>query len=221
MTMLNVKGVFETDDRWPLRMTKLEAGESRAFDYTQGTYYIMLQNASYYSDNVKLEDVNAALAVNNHFTVKCGNGTAVVVEYPGLRLLESRYYVQDRLEQGNLSYIDGGTNTTAINPGRLGDPVINYVHFPAGMKQTLHTHPSHRVGMVLKGRGLVELDNGEFPLEPGSVFFMQRNVLHNFMCPHDEDVVLFVFAPDSGTGPTDEVNPLKIRTYVGQQRFHR
>ena len=221
MTMLNVKGVFETDDRWPLRMTKLEAVESRAFDYTQGTYYIMLQNASYYSDNVKLEDVNAALAVNNHFTVKCGNGTAVVVEYPGLRLLESRYYVQDRLEQGNLSYIDGGTNTTAINPGRLGDPVINYVHFPAGMKQTLHTHPSHRVGMVLKGRGLVELDNGEFPLEQGSVFFMQRNVLHNFMCPHDEDVVLFVFAPDSGTGPTDEVNPLKIRTYVGQQRFHR
>lgn len=221
MTMLNVKGVFETDDRWPLRMTKLEAGESRAFDYTRGTYYIMLQNASYYSDNVKLEDVNAALAVNNHFTVKCGNGTAVVVEYPGLRLLESRYYVQDRLEQGNLSYIDGGTNTTAINPGRLGDPVINYVHFPAGMKQTLHTHPSHRVGMVLKGRGLVELDNGEFPLEQGSVFFMQRNVLHNFMCPHDEDVVLFVFAPDSGTGPTDEVNPLKIRTYVGQQRFHR
>ena len=221
MTMLNVKGVFETDDRWPLRMTKLEAGESRAFDYTRGTYYIMLQNASYYSDNVKLEDVNAALAVNNHFTIKCGNGTAVVVEYPGLRLLESRYYVQDRLEQGNLSYIDGGTNTTAINPGRLGDPVINYVHFPAGMKQTLHTHPSHRVGMVLKGRGLVELNDGEFPLEQGSVFFMQRNVLHNFMCPHDEDVVLFVFAPDSGTGPTDEVNPLKIRTYVGQQRFHR
>lgn len=219
--MIDVRGTFTTQDRWPLRITKLEAGESRAFDYTPGTYYIMLQNASYYADNVKFEDVNAAFAVNNHFTIKCGKGTAVVVEYLGLRLLESRYYVQDVLDMGNLSYMDGGTNTTAVNPGRLGDPVINYVHFPAGMEQTLHTHPSHRIGMILKGRGLVELDDSEFPLEQGSVFFMQRNVLHNFRCPYDEDVVLFVFAPDSGTGPTDEVNPLKIRTYVGQQRYTR
>jgi quercetin dioxygenase-like cupin family protein len=90
------------------------------------------------------------------------------------------------------------------------------------MYQTLHTHPSHRVGMVLKGRGSIELDEGKvFDLNQGDVFFMQRNALHNFMCPFNEDVVLFVFAPDSGTGPTDEVNPLKIRTYVGQQRFTR
>lgn len=219
--MLNVRGVFETDDRWPLRLTKLESGESRAFDYTRGTYYVMLQNASYYSGNVKLEDVDSALAVNNHFTVKCGRGTAVVIEYMGLRLLESRFYVQDRLGMGNLSYMDGGTNTTAVNPGRLGDPVVNYVHFPAGMEQTLHTHPSHRVGLVLQGRGRVELDNSNFELTAGDVFFMQRNVLHNFTCPYGEDVVLFVFAPDSGTGPTDEVNPLKIRTYVGQQRYTR
>ena len=219
--MLNVRGQYETSDRWPLQITKLEAGESRAFDSTKGTYYVMLQNASYYSDSIKLEDVNAAIAVNNHFTIRSGNGTATVIEYSGLHLLESRFYVQNKLDMGNLSYMDGGTNTTAVNPGRLGDPVINYVHFPAGMQQTLHTHPSHRVGMILKGRGLVELDDSEFPLEPGDVFFMQRNVLHNFMCPYNEDVVLFVFAPDSGTGPTDEVNPLKIRTYVGQQRYTR
>ena len=220
--MLNVQGQYETQDRWPLSITKLEPGESRAFDSTVGTWYIMLQNASYYSDNVKFENVNGAIAVNNHFTIKCGTGSAAVIQYPGLHLLESRYYVQDRLDMGNLSYIDGGTNTTAINPGRLGDPVINYVHFPAGMYQTLHTHPSHRVGIVLKGLGKIELDDGEFPLKTGDVFFMQRNVLHNFTCPYEnEDVVLFVFAPDSGTGPTDEVNPLKIRTYVGQQRYAR
>jgi quercetin dioxygenase-like cupin family protein len=219
--MINVKGQFKTQDRWPLVVTKLESGESRAFDSTAGTYYVMLQNASYYADAAHFESVNAAFTVNNHFTIKCGQGTAVVIEYLGLHLLESRYFVQNKLDMGNLSYIDGGTNTTAVNPGRLGDPVVNYVHFPAGMKQTLHTHPSHRVGMVLKGQGLIELDNSEFPLQQGDVFFMQRNVLHNFMCPYNEDVVLFVFAPDSGTGPTDEVNPLKIRTYVGQQRYAR
>ncbi len=217
--MINVKGVFATKDRWPLTITKLEPGESRAFDATDGTYYVLLQNASYYADNAKFESVNAAFAVNNHFTVKTGAGSAAVIEYPGLHLLESRYYVQDHLDQGNLSYIDGGTNTTAVNPGRLGDPVVNYVHFPAGMSQTLHTHPSHRVGLVLKGRGFIELDKGNFEVHQGTVFFMQRNVLHNFMCPYGQDVVLFVFAPDSGTGPTDEVNPLKIRTYIGQQRY--
>ena len=47
---------------------------------------------------------------------------------------------------------------------------------------------------------------------------MDRNVLHNFMCNKGEDVTLFVFSPDSGTGPTDEINPLKVRTYVGQTR---
>lgn len=217
--MFNVQGFYETQDRWPLRITKLEAGESRTFDHTRGTYYVMLQEASYWSNTAKFENVNAAFAVNSHFTIKCDRGTAAVIEYPGLHLLESRYFVQDKLGLGNLSYMDGGTNTTAVNPGRLGDPVINYVHFPTGMTQTLHTHPSHRVGMVLQGRGLVELDHSEFPLQTGDVFFMGRNVLHNFRCPYNEDVVLFVFAPDSGTGPTDEVNPLKIRTYVGQQRY--
>ena len=219
--MLNVQGQFETVDRWPLVVTKLEPGESQAFDATTGTWYIMLQNASYYSDNIKFENVNAAFAVNNHFTIKTGTGSAAVIKYPGLHLLESRYYVQNTLDMGNLSYIDGGTNTTAINPGRLGDPVINYVHFPAGMTQTLHTHPSHRVGMVLKGQGLVELDSDNFELSQGDVFFLKRNIFHNFMCPYDQDVILLVFAPDSGTGPTDEVNPLKIRTYVGQQRYSR
>jgi quercetin dioxygenase-like cupin family protein len=220
--MINIKDSFTTQDRWPLKITKLAAGESRAFDATAGTYYIMLQNASYYSDTARFESVNGAFAVNGHFTIKAGTGTAAVVEYLGLHLLESRYYVQDQLGQGNLSYIDGGTNTTAVNPGRLGDPVINYVHFPAGMYQTLHTHPSHRVGMILRGHGQIELDNQQlFEVREGEVFFMQRNVLHNFMCPFDQDVVLFVFAPDSGTGPTDEVNPLKIRTYIGQQRYAR
>lgn len=219
--MTHIQGTFSTLDRWPLVIDKLNPGDSRAFDRTEGTYFVLLQDASMFSDSIQFERVNGAFAVNHHFTIKTGPGHAAVIEYPGLHLLESRYYVQDRLDQGNLSYIDGGTNTTAVNPGRLGDPVVNYVHFPAGMRQTLHTHPSHRVGIVLKGNGLVELDKDTVALRTGDVFFLQRNVLHNFTCPYNEDVVLYVFAPDSGTGPTDEVNPLKIRTYIGQQRYAR
>ena len=212
--MIDIKKTFETQDRWPLNVTKLDPGASRAFDASRGTYYVMLRDAGFYSDNVKLENVHGAVATSGHFTIRSGLGSAVVIEYLGLHLLESRYYIQEKLDQGNLSYIDGGTNTTAINPGRLGDPVINYVHFPAHMYQTLHTHPSHRVGLILKGNGRVELDNHEyFSVPEGSAFFMRRNTLHNFICD-DQDVILFVFAPD-------EVNPLKIRTYIGQQRHVR
>ena len=43
------------------------------------------------------------------------------------------------------------------------------------------------------------------------------NELHNFICT-DKDVVAFVFAPESGDGPTDEVNPLQARTILGRTR---
>ena len=220
--MINLEDVTQINDRWPLRITKINSNDSKAFDQTYGTYYILLKDADFFSDSIKFEKVNASFCVNHHFTIKCGNNSsAVVIEYMGLHLLESRYYVQDVLNLGNLSYIDGGTNTTAVNPGRLGDPVVNYVHFPSQMYQTLHTHPSHRIGLVLKGKGKIELDNEEFyELNEGEAFFMRRNELHNFITT-DEDVILFVFAPDSGTGPTDDINPLKVRTYIGQQRNAR
>ena len=86
------------------------------------------------------------------------------------------------------------------------------------MYQTLHTHPSHRIGLILKGNGRIELNNNQYyEVREGEAFFMRRNELHNFIS-RKEDVILFVFAPDSGDGPTDEINPLKIRTYIGQKR---
>jgi mannose-6-phosphate isomerase-like protein (cupin superfamily) len=154
----------------------------------------------------------------NPFTAEV-YGTFVHIKFYGLSMNDDRLFVPKGLPRGNLSYMDGGTNTTASNPGRLGLPVVNYVHFPRGMTQTLHTHPSQRIGLILSGKGEIELDNGvTFPIKKGDAWIMERNVLHNFMCNQGEDVTLFVFSPDSGTGPTDEINPLKVRTYVGQQR---
>lgn len=216
--MINIKGELSIRDRWMLNVTKIEPNESQNFE-TNGTAYVLLRNATYITNSIKLTKKYASINTSTNFTVECGHdGSAVVIQYPGLHLLESRYYVQDELDMGNLSYMDGGTNTTATNPGRLGDPVVNYVHFPPNMYQTLHTHPSHRIGLILKGNGKIELDNDEyFAVNEGEAFYMRRNCLHNFIT-EDEPVILFVFAPDSGTGPTDEINPLKIRTYVGQQR---
>lgn len=40
--------------------------------------------------------------------------------------------------RGRLSYIDGCTDTLLIMPPRLGDPCLNYLHFPVGIDQTQH-----------------------------------------------------------------------------------
>jgi quercetin dioxygenase-like cupin family protein len=187
-----------------------------------GTSYIMGKDCSVHMKNGWSVDTNSfAGQTDNEFTVETHNETSVFahIKFYGLHLNDDRMFIPHDNPKGNLSYMDGGTNTTAVNPGRLGLPVINYVHFPAGMKQTLHTHPSQRIGLILSGKGEIELDNNVmFPIKAGDCWVMERNVLHNFMCNKGEDVTLFVFSPDSGTGPTDEVNPLKVRTYVGQQR---
>jgi len=210
--MINVKHKLEVRDRWVFDLTPITS-EKQEFTPI-GTDYVLMKSGSFNQEKIAFIDTNGAFCVNSPYTVM---GEGMVISFPGLRLLESRYYIQNELDIGNLTYIDGGTNTTAIGPSRLGDPVVNYVHFPANMYQTLHTHPSHRVGVIIKGKGKVELDNELYEVLEGETFFMRRNELHNFVT-EDSEVILYVFAPDSGTGPTDEINPLKIRTYIGQQR---
>ena len=214
--MIKLKEPLTVRDRWNFKVTYLEEHEYQTFT-PEGMAYIMLNKSMYFNDDGYMAHKTGCVQTSSRFGITTDEGTAVVIEYPGLHLLEDRIYIQNELDMGNLAYMDGGTNTTALNPGRLGDPVVNYVHFPAGMHQTLHTHPSHRIGLCVSGNGRVQLEGHEyFDVKNGEAFFMRRNELHNFMC-QDEDVVLFVWAPDSGTGPTDEVNPLKVRTYVGQQ----
>jgi len=194
------------------------------FEDTIGTSYFMGKDCSVkVNGGYSVEHNTFTGQTNKDFTAKVDyhkeNSVFAHIRFYGLSMNDDRLFIPHGNPCGNLSYMDGGTNTTASNPGRLGLPVVNYVHFPAGMQQTLHTHPSQRIGLILKGKGEIELDHGQiFPISEGDCWVMERNVLHNFMCNQGEDVTLFVFSPDSGTGPTDEVNPLKVRTYVGQQR---
>tara|TARA_A200000159_G_scaffold1951_2_gene2190 strand:+ start:8425 stop:9108 length:684 start_codon:yes stop_codon:yes gene_type:complete len=226
--MLGMKNIengetYRVRDIWNYDITVIKDDYTEYADGDfEGTSYLMAKDCSI--------NINSSYSVgDNNFTGQTINpfiaevyddeSTFVHIKFYGLSMNDDRLFVPDGLPKGNLSYMDGGTNTTASNPGRLGLPVVNYVHFPAGMKQTLHTHPSQRIGLILSGKGEIELDNGVmFPIKEGDAWVMERNVLHNFMCNQGEDVTLFVFSPDSGTGPTDEINPLKVRTYVGQTR---
>ena len=115
--------------------------------------------------------------------------------------------------KGRLKYIDGCTDTLLIAPPKLGDPCFNLLHFPKHVRQTMHTHPSLRCGMTVFGRGRAIFPDGEVPLEPGSVWFLETNGEHAF---HTDDSELLVTAwhPDSDFGPTDFDHPMLNRTIV-------
>lgn len=114
---------------------------------------------------------------------------------------------------GDLSYIDGCSNSVIIPPPRNGEPCINYLYFPKNINQTPHTHPSVRIGLVLSGQGYAILGKKKKPLKQGDIFLLDRHTLHNFATTHS-DMSLIVFHPDSESGPTDEFNPMISRTYL-------
>jgi len=134
---------------------------------------------------------------------------------------------------GALPYIDGCTDTILIHPQIQGTPCLNHLHFPPHIRQTRHTHPSGRVGIVIRGKGdcvlIEEGDDGRemtvrIPLRPGMVFVIPKDAAHAFettttMGNNSDgscstlDVV--AFHPDSDYGPTGTDHPMVNRTMVG------
>lgn len=102
---------------------------------------------------------------------------AVVIERHGYRALTQVGVVESK---GRLSYIDGCSDTLLVMPARLGDPCLNHLHFPPTIRQTQHTHPSIRLGIVARGRGMAFGPGWEKPLEPGMVFMLEEQELHSF-----------------------------------------
>lgn len=141
-----------------------------------------------------------------------GTGTGVVTSakgYRGFNLCGGPIE-----ETGRLRYIDGCTDTLLVPPVRKGDPCFNHLHFPKGIVQTPHTHPSVRTGVVLRGRGeCVSPDEASIPLVPGVVFIIETGAVHSFNS-HDESMDIIAFHPDSDTGPTDDDHPMVNRTIV-------
>lgn len=116
-------------------------------------------------------------------------------------------------DKGRLRYIDGCTDSLLIPPWRKGEACLNHLHIPAGTEQTMHTHPSDRIGVVLKGAGQCVTPEGVTDLRAGLIWRIPANGLHRF---RTEGVGLDIVAwhPDSDFGPTDDAHPMLNRTYV-------
>lgn len=120
--------------------------------------------------------------------------------------------------QGRLRYIDGCTDTLLVCPPRLGEPCLNHLHLPPHTDQTAHTHPSERIGVILRGAGECRTPGGIHTLQPGMGWRIPTSSLHSFLTTEDSlDVI--AWHPDSDFGPTDENHPMVNRTVIAGKKI--
>lgn len=130
--------------------------------------------------------------------------------------------------RGRLRYIDGCSDSLLIPPIRQGDPCLNHLHFPPGVTQTMHTHPSLRVGLVTRGHGECVTPFGNVPLLPGHFFLifpengtdavgldgrMHKVGAHSFRTGQSSMDIVAVH-PDSVFGPTDDSHQMLNATII-------
>lgn len=119
-----------------------------------------------------------------------------------------------RIERrGRLRYIDGCTDSLLVAPWRKGEACLNLLHIPAGVEQTMHTHPSDRIGVVVSGRGQCITPDGVTELTKGVLWRIPADGLHRFRTDTDELTVV-AWHPDSDVGMTDELHPMLSKTIV-------
>lgn len=122
-------------------------------------------------------------------------------------------------KSGRLRYIDGCTDTLLVPPFIKGASCLNYLHFPPGIQQTMHTHPSVRIGLVARGEGLCHTPFGDLPLRTHAPFAIlphdgRTKGDHCFHTAKDSMDVI-AYHPDSDFGPEHDNHPMINRTMVG------
>jgi hypothetical protein len=203
---------------YPSRLRVIRASRARIEAPSATIYGIALQG----SRRVRSGMFSAELPQGGFFSCVAsveleGDGMVVVFERLGFLGLPTAGVCEDR---GRLAYIDGCSSSILVMPPRSGDPVLNLLHFPPGVLQSEHVHPSIRFGAVLSGQGIAfgASHNGsekwEVPLSPGAVFYLPAMERHAFQTvSQKEPMNIISFHPESDWGPTDEAHPMLTRTY--------
>jgi quercetin dioxygenase-like cupin family protein len=193
-----------------------------AFDTkVQGTYYGFLNNAS-----GEIWTGDRSYTVNSRtvfsFPARADRRVWIECSFPSDLMLifcpnfSGQTVLGVPLEQdGRLQYIDGCTDSLLVYAPRLGDPCLNHLHFPVGIDQTFHTHPSIRMGYVARGNGVASFPDGDHNLNTGDIFLLPVDTLHRFRTPN-ESMDIIAFHPETDTGPTDEDHPMLNRTIIAK-----
>ena len=217
-----------TSTAYPSDLTVYTRNTEAGDRYGTAYGYVVAGNAGIRAQD-QFHDVAAGsfFAVPGTFSIELAseNARIVVVQRYGFLGMLAFGKIEER---GRLSYIDGCSDSMLVYPPRLGDPVFNHLHFPPGIVQTQHTHPTIRLGIVARGRGEafgpVKLGKPEQwfePLTPGCVFLLEPQEMHSFRTDRDGDTMdVIAYHPDSDWGPTDTAHPMRNRTYIGANPFN-
>jgi hypothetical protein len=211
MELLSEVGLIDASrSMYPSRLHLLES--ARSFDDEATTVYgaVISGRAS-----VRTDGITGQLEPGSFFALPgpCevdARERVMVVERIGYRAIACIGRIEKR---GRLVYIDGCSDSILCAPARLGDPVLNHLHFPARTEQSIHVHPTRRMGVVVRGRGIAFGVGWKQSLEPGFAFSIEEHERHAFRTL-DESMDVIAFHPDSDWGPTDAAHPMLNRTYV-------
>jgi len=159
-----------------------------------------------------------SLPVGSYFVANAGRAE---LSTPGGRILlilapgaDFPFQIGGPIEpRGRLRYIDGCTDSLIIPPWRRGEACLNLLHIPAGIEQTMHTHPSDRIGVVVSGGGQCVTPEGIVGLRPGMIWRIPADGLHRFRTT-DDSLRIVAWHPDSDFGPTDDDHPMLNKSMV-------
>ncbi|WP_395748836.1 cupin domain-containing protein [Prosthecobacter sp.] len=116
-------------------------------------------------------------------------------------------------ENGRLRYIDGCMDSLLIAPVSRGSACLNALYFPKGTDQTMHTHPSVRVGLVVRGGGVCKCATDKMQLRVGDLVVIPPNAVHGFTTA-ETGMTVIAYHPDSNAGSTDDDHVMLNGTIV-------
>ena len=165
---------------------------------------------------IKIDNKEYKLEKENYCSIHIGNNTVDIFgKFVGI--FRMGFKGQNLIGEipkktGRLSYIDGCSDELLVYPPRLGDPSLSYLYFPKKTKQTVHNHPSIRIGYILSGSGYAELNETKIQLKNNMLFMLNEKEIHRFVTKNEE-MRLIAFHPDGDWGPTDESHTMLNRTH--------
>lgn len=185
----------------------------------KGTYYgIVAEGVAVVQTDSQRHELLTGAYFALHQNVRVIGGKGIVIFVPEYFALQTVGGPAEPL--GRLKYIDGCSDTLLIHPPVKGQPCLNLLHLPENINQTLHTHPSDRIGIILSGKGVCrtpKLDGaGEdvHQLAPGMFWRIPREGEHHFFTEPGQHLQIFAWHPDSDWGPDHDSHPMLNRTYV-------
>lgn len=205
---------FTSDRQNEFILHSFETKERKSVTYNSAGLYIFLQTGSL---SLSTKHINLNLSSGMYCALSGQVQLEIMPNSRGI-IIENENFVPlsvvgGPIESiGRLKYIDGCSDTLLISPSKLGEPCLNLLHFPKKTVQTMHHHPSFRFGIVVSGMGESVSQKRIIPLNAGDVFFIPENEDHKFNT-YDCEMNVIAFHPDSDWGPTDEVHPMKNRTW--------